>query len=136
MKRGPTGGRGSLFLRERGRDARFVEHEVRELVAQRLDALALGYEDLNDHTDLRRDPLLAVAANKLDPLGTARRCEAHGVQYVLGLARNARLLALLGPALMRARERAVPVSVRCVPSVAKRQRCFYERETENPLDFP
>jgi len=33
-------------------------------------------------------------------------CEAHGVFYVLGLARNARLLALLGPALARARERA------------------------------
>lgn len=32
--------------------------------------------------------------------------EAHGVGYVLGLARNARLLALLGPALARARERA------------------------------
>ncbi len=55
-----------------GRDARFVEHQVRELVAQRLNALALGYEDLNDHADLRRDPLLAVAANKLDPLGLER----------------------------------------------------------------
>jgi len=59
-----------------GRDARFVEHEVRELVAQRLNALALGYEDLNDHADLRRDPLLALAANKLDPLGASRRSEA------------------------------------------------------------
>lgn len=54
------------------RDARFVEHQVRELVAQRLNALALGYEDLNDHADLRRDPLLAVAAGKLDPLGVNR----------------------------------------------------------------
>lgn len=62
-----------------GRDARFVEHAARELVAQRLHALALGYEDLNDHADLRRDPLLAVAAGKLDPLGTNRRDEAdHG----------------------------------------------------------
>jgi hypothetical protein len=58
-----------------GRDARFVEHEVRELVAQRINALALGYGDLNDHADLRRDPLLALAANKLDPLGTTRRSE-------------------------------------------------------------
>jgi hypothetical protein len=33
-------------------------------------------------------------------------CEAHGVDYVLGLARNARLLVALGPALARARERA------------------------------
>lgn len=54
------------------RDARFVEHDVRELVAQRLNALALGYEDLNDHADLRRDPLLALAADKPDPLGQQR----------------------------------------------------------------
>ena len=54
------------------RDQRFVEHGVTELVAQRLYALALGYEDLNDHADLGRDPLLAVAANKLDPLATHR----------------------------------------------------------------
>ena len=37
-----------------------VEHTVRELVAQRVYALALGYEDLNDHEPLRRDPLLAL----------------------------------------------------------------------------
>ena len=55
-----------------GRDVRFVEHAVEELVAQRLCALALGYEDLNDHADLRRDPLLAVAANKSDPLARDR----------------------------------------------------------------
>ena len=56
-----------------GRDARFVEHSVAELLAQRVYGLALGYEDLNDHAALRRDPLLAVAAGKLDPLGTERR---------------------------------------------------------------
>lgn len=54
------------------RNALFVEHGVRELVAQRLNALALGYEDLNDHGDLRRDPLLALAAGKVDPLGEKR----------------------------------------------------------------
>ena len=60
------------------RDGRFVEHGVGELVAQRLYALALGYEDLNDHADLRRDPLLAVAANKPDPLGTNRAASEQG----------------------------------------------------------
>ena len=60
------------------RDARFVEHEVHELVAQRLNALALGYEDLNDHADLRRDPLLALAAGKLDPLARERRADQQG----------------------------------------------------------
>ena len=37
--------------------------------------LAAGYEDLNDHNTLRSDPLLAVAANKSNPLGLDRRCE-------------------------------------------------------------
>ena len=37
--------------------------------------LAAGYEDLNDHNTLRRDPLFALAANKSDPLGLDRRCE-------------------------------------------------------------
>lgn len=35
------------------RDARFVDHSVEQLVAQRLYGLALGYEDLNDHNTLR-----------------------------------------------------------------------------------
>jgi hypothetical protein len=54
------------------RDARWVDHSVQQLVAQRLYALALGYEDLNDHALLRRDPLLAVACEKSDPLGQDR----------------------------------------------------------------
>ncbi len=37
-----------------------IEHTVEELIAQRIYALALGYEDLNDHDELRNDPLLAV----------------------------------------------------------------------------
>jgi len=49
-----------------------VEHTVRELVAQRVYGLALGYEDLNDHDELRRDPLLAVLAEKADPTGGSR----------------------------------------------------------------
>lgn len=54
------------------RDARWVDHSVQQLLAQRLYALALGYEDLNDHALLRRDPLLAVACEKTDPLGQDR----------------------------------------------------------------
>jgi hypothetical protein len=54
------------------RDARWVDHSVQQLLAQRLYALALGYEDLNDHALLRRDPLLAVACEKSDPLGQDR----------------------------------------------------------------
>ena len=54
------------------RDPDLIEHTVEELVAQRVYALALGYEDLNDHDDLRHDPLLAVMVGKKDPLGTQR----------------------------------------------------------------
>jgi hypothetical protein len=41
-----------------------IEHELGELLAQRIYGLALGYEDLNDHEELRRDPLLALMAGK------------------------------------------------------------------------
>lgn len=61
------------------RDPERIEHTVEQLVAQRVYALALGYEDLNDHDDLRYDPLLAVLAGKKDPLGRDRhRCEDRG----------------------------------------------------------
>ena len=56
-----------------GRDARFVEHPVRQLVSQRVLGLALGYEDLNDHDALRRDPLLAAVVGAVDVAGTDRR---------------------------------------------------------------
>jgi len=52
-----------------------IEHTVKELVAQRVYALALGYEDLNDHDPLRHDPLLAVLAEKADPSGESRARE-------------------------------------------------------------
>ena len=54
------------------RKAERIEHTVKELVAQRVYALALGYEDLNDHDQLRQDPLLAVLAEKPDPTGESR----------------------------------------------------------------
>jgi len=57
------------------REAERVEHTVRELVAQRVYGLALGYEDLNDHDELRRDPLLAVLVEKEDPTGEGRARE-------------------------------------------------------------
>lgn len=54
------------------RNPELIEHTVAELVAQRVYGLALGYEDLNDHDDLRRDPLLAVLVGKEDPEGESR----------------------------------------------------------------
>jgi hypothetical protein len=43
-----------------------IEHEVVTLVAQRVFGIALGYEDLNDHDDLRHDPIMAVLVGKLE----------------------------------------------------------------------
>ena len=42
-----------------------IEHEVATLVRQRVFGIALGYEDLNDHDELRFDPVMAVLAGKL-----------------------------------------------------------------------
>jgi hypothetical protein len=47
-----------------------IEHRLEEMLAQRIYGLALGYEDLNDHEQLRQDPLLGVLAGKRD-LGEA-----------------------------------------------------------------
>jgi hypothetical protein len=55
------------------RDPELVEHTAYELLAQRIFALALGYEDLNDHDALRYDPLLAILVGKTDPTGQDRR---------------------------------------------------------------
>lgn len=43
------------------RDGELIEFTVEELLKQRVFALALGYEDLNDHEQLRRDPLPVTA---------------------------------------------------------------------------
>ena len=45
----------------------FTVHSVEELLSQRIFGIALGYEDLNDHEQLRHDPLMAVLAGKTDP---------------------------------------------------------------------
>ena len=54
------------------RNPELIEHSLEHLVAQRVYALALGYEDLNDHDDLRHDPLLATVVGKQDPTGQSR----------------------------------------------------------------
>jgi hypothetical protein len=54
------------------RDPLKIDHTVEELLKQRIFGLALGYEDLNDHEQLRHDPLLAVLVGKSDPTGDER----------------------------------------------------------------
>jgi hypothetical protein len=55
------------------RDPVRIEHSVFELLAQRIYALCLGYEDLNDHDRLRHDPLLGLLVGKTDLLGGKRK---------------------------------------------------------------
>jgi hypothetical protein len=50
-----------------------IEHPLLDLIRQRVFGLALGYEDLNDHDDLRADPMLALALSKDDVKGERRR---------------------------------------------------------------
>ncbi len=52
-----------------------IEHEVATLVGQRVIGIALGYEDLLDHDQLRHDPIMAVLASKLE----ARRSDCAPV---------------------------------------------------------
>jgi DDE family transposase len=58
-----------------GRRPEFIEHKIETLIGQRVFGLALGYEDLIDHDQLRHDPVMAVLAGKLE----ARRKECAPV---------------------------------------------------------
>src|SRR5450432_3362603 len=49
-----------------GRNQEQVEHTVAEMLAQRIYGLALGYEDINDHEQLRRDPVFGILAGRAD----------------------------------------------------------------------
>lgn len=60
------------------RDPELIEHTVEELIRQRVYGLCLGDEDLNDHDDLRHDPLLAVLVGKADPTGQDRAGRDRG----------------------------------------------------------
>jgi hypothetical protein len=77
-----------------GRSPLLVKHQLPEMLAQRIFGLALGYEDLNDHEQLRWDPLLALLSGKRDldePLAgkstlnrlelTGRSARYHKISY-------------------------------------------------------
>jgi len=54
------------------RDPERIEHSVEELIKQRVYAIALGYEDLNDHDSLRHDLVMGLLCEKNDPSGSNR----------------------------------------------------------------
>ncbi|WP_397329689.1 transposase [Nostoc sp. FACHB-190] len=41
-----------------------VDHSIKDLITQRIYGLIMGYEDLNDHEELRHDPMFALALGK------------------------------------------------------------------------
>jgi hypothetical protein len=60
-----------------------IEHGVEELLCQRIGALAMGYEDLNDHDSLRHDPAHGLMAGKADIEG-GNRSEANKGKALAG----------------------------------------------------
>jgi hypothetical protein len=69
----------------------FVEHSLEDLLAQRIYGLSLGYEDLNDHDQLRCDPLMAVGVGKKDPFGMDRLVPQHRGKALAGASTLNRL---------------------------------------------
>jgi hypothetical protein len=103
------------------RDPRYVEHRVETLVGQRIFGLVLGYEDLNDHDELRKDPTFGVLAGKLHPVlrsdcealagkSTLNRLEhtprRHAAKYHKIDCDGARVDALLVELFLEAHDRA------------------------------
>src|SRR3989449_9821913 len=89
------------------RDPELVEHTVEQLVAQRVLALACGYEDLNDHDVLRDDALLAVAAGKRDATGATRTRARDQGHALAGESTLHRLGGTAAPGAARGREQKV-----------------------------
>jgi hypothetical protein len=63
---------------EDARNPDLIEHQVKTLVGQRVIGIALGYEDLNDHDELRHDPVMALLAGKLAPCRQKKCAPAAG----------------------------------------------------------
>ena len=78
------------------RDPGRIEHDVTTLVAQRIFALALGYEDLNDHDRLRDDPALALACG-IDDVEGERRVRERDRGHVLAASSTLNRLELSLP---------------------------------------
>jgi hypothetical protein len=96
------------------RDPDLSEFTVKELLAQRIFALALGYEDLNDHDQLRNDPLLAVMVGKKDPTGEKRIRKRDKGKPLAGKSTLNRLELTPVRANKRSRYKKITVSHRVV----------------------
>ena len=102
------------------RNGSSVEHDVHALVSQRIYGVALGYEDLNDHGQLRGDALLSLLVGKRDLTGEKRKRECDRGYALASSSTLNRLNACYirvpprrcrGPNLLRA-DRALPFAAR------------------------
>jgi len=99
------------------RDPDLVEHTLPELLKQRIFALCLGYEDLNDHDRLRHDPLRAVLVGKPDPTGAQRvRARAKGKALAGKSTLNRLELPPSAPTPTAATQRSSPTWTPCSAS--------------------
>jgi len=79
------------------RDPGRIEHDVKTLVAQRIFALALGYEDLNDHDRLRDDPALTLTCG-IDDVDEERPARERDRDHALTASSTLNRLELSQPA--------------------------------------
>jgi hypothetical protein len=96
------------------RSPRLIEHKLEHLIAQRVYGLALGYEDLIDHDELRHDPLLAVMVGKRDPLGRYRHRKEDRGKALAGKSTLNRLELTPVGATKRSRYKKITVNRKAV----------------------
>ncbi len=99
------------------RDPTRVEHSVAALVRQRVYGLALGYEDLNDHDQLRADPLLAMLSGKADVEGQQRRRQRDRGKAGAGKSTLNRLELTTADACGKSRYKKIALDTKAVDEV-------------------
>jgi hypothetical protein len=84
-----------------------IEHPLETLIGQRVVGLVLGYEDLNDHDELRDDALVALAAGQPDLTGARRRREQDRGHALAGKSTLNRLELTSAEATARTRYKKI-----------------------------
>lgn len=91
------------------RDPDRIGHALLDLIKQRIFGICLGYEDLNDHDDLRHDPLLALVCGKEDLTGEHRKQQRDQGKPLAGKSTLNRLeLSQVGASLAFASATTIP----------------------------
>ncbi len=92
------------------REKGYIEHSIEQLISQRVFGICLGYEDLNDHDQLRKDPVLAAVCGKLDVNGETRRQKRDRGKALAGKSTLNRLETAGGASLSTHRYKKITVN--------------------------